>query len=166
MPEAQNPATSMAFNQSARVPFVCDIGAHKNLHVPRFLRRDWKAWAAEEDKRRREEALAQFGDDQEAKAKFLAFYIIPPISPREVRSRLGTYEGQEEVIRRSLRKLMNGDGKQLLSNEQIEEFLEVNDPIDLEIMAWELACIRKEVPQTKQDKKENKKDEENEENPS
>lgn len=131
----------MNFTFTTQAPIVIFLHDGKDrVEIPRFKRKDWKLWAAIEDAKRSEEATKHL--DAQKKAEFIAFYTIPSSSPREMRRLLMTYDGQEYVVKVCLKQVGWNDAK-------IDLFIEDNSQDAIEELAFALASVQPNLPQTK-----------------
>ncbi len=71
--------------------------------LPRFLGADFSAWVAERQKATMDAALAEFGDDADARARFRSYFRPVPIDVAELADEAKTPAGSDYVIRRCLK---------------------------------------------------------------
>lgn len=128
----------MNFTDSTQAPVTIFVGGAA-VAVPRFTRRDWRLWSSQVDAERLDEASK--GLTGEERFKFVVYYSVPPTSPREMRERIGTYPGQDFIIRTSLKKV----GPEW-TDERVDQFIDANADADIELLAFQLASLQQNQP--------------------
>ena len=85
------------FKLTEKLPLTIQIDG-VDYKFPRFLRKDWKAWEAEEMAKREAEVRERIGDPEQW-ARIKLMFPATPLTKRELRERVYTIEGTGRVFR-------------------------------------------------------------------
>jgi hypothetical protein len=123
----------MNFQLANKGPIHVEVDG-RPYDVPRFVRRDWVAWAAELDAKRSAAAVAHLPKG-EARARFLTVYPVMPVDTTELTRHAFTTAGTERILRTCL-------GRAGVPAETIDRlFAEAEDVRQLDTLAVTLASL-------------------------